>query len=90
MQITEKLRTEIALALPNLGFAEATEIAKDCLCSHDTVYREWRKIHGREKGKSLASNPVVVSLAELAAKRKAETKKLTKRMAKSMKQLSAA
>lgn len=90
MQITEKLRSEIALALPKLGLEEANEIARQCGYSNDTVYREWRKIHGRVAGKSLVSNPVVVALAELAAKRTAEAKALDKRLKKSMRQLSAA
>lgn len=90
MQITGKLRNEIALALPKLGLEEATTIANECHCSMDTVYREWRKIHGRVPGKILATNNVVVALAELAAKRTAEAKALDKRLKKSMRQLSAA
>lgn len=89
MQITEHLRKEIAASLPKLGVEDASAIAKLCLCSFDTVYREWRKIHGRCPGKSMADNAVVVSLSELAASRKAEAEKLSKRLKKSMKQLSA-
>lgn len=89
MQITEKLRNEIALALPKLGLEEANNIARECNCSNDTVYREWRKIHGRVAGKSLASNLVVIALAELAAKRSTEARLLEKRLKKSMQQLSA-
>ncbi len=90
MQITEKVRHEIVLSLPRLGLKEANEIATACQCSNDTVYREWRKIHGRTSGKSNAENPVVISLIELAARRKAEVKELKKRLRKSMQQLSAA
>ena len=89
MQITENLRKEIAASLPKLGVEEATAIAKECLCSIDTVYREWRKIHGRAPGKSMANNSIVVMLSELAAARKAQAEKLNKRLKKSMKQLSA-
>lgn len=89
MQITEKHRTEIALSLQELGHEEAKRIAEECHCSRDTVYREWRKIHGREAGPIRINNPVVVALAELAAQRKAESQSLNKRMQKSMKQLSA-
>lgn len=88
MQITEKLRQEIALSLPRLGLTEAHQIATECMCSIDTVYREWRKVHGRTPGKSLANNPVVISLTELAVKRRAKQQKLDKRMQKSMQQLS--
>jgi len=90
MQITEKHRNEIAVSLPKLGTHEVNAIAADCHCSTDTVYREWRKIHGRESGIIRTDNPVVISLAELAVARKKEAKLLAKRLRKSMQQLSAA
>jgi hypothetical protein len=88
MQLTQKQRSEIALALPELGLAEARQIGTQCECSHDTVYREWNKIKGKVTGKVDDTNPVVVCLAELAARRAKEAAALQKRMSKSMKQLS--
>lgn len=93
MQITtlaEKTRSEIALLLPSLGLEEAKAIATECHCSHDTVYREWRKIKGTTPGKVLSTNPVVQCLIELAIKRKKLNEKAQKKAAKIMKQLSAA
>lgn len=90
MQLTEENRQEIALALPNLGKAEAKEIASKCNCSHDTVYREWRKIKGTTKGAVDGLNPVVLELIELAVARKREMKEAEKQLRKSMRQLSAA
>lgn len=90
MQLTEEIRHEIALALPTLGLEEAKQIGVNCSCSHDTVYREWRKIKGTTKGTVEGTNPVVLCLLELAVYRKIETREATKRLRKSMKQLSAA
>lgn len=90
MQITEKLRTEIALSLPKLGISEAEKIKKETGLSTDTVYREWRKIMGREKGKTMMDHPVVMALAELAISRKEEKKAVDKRISRITKQLSAA
>ena len=90
MQITEKTRSEIALSLPKLGFEECTRIAKECGCSIDTVYREWRKIRGTQKGAIDMEHPVVLALAELAIVRRKEIKATKKRLSKVMKQLSAA
>lgn len=90
MQITEEDRKNIALALPSLGLEEAKTIALKCGCSHDTVYREWRKIKGKTKGKIEDTNPVVQGLIDLAVLRKKETLKAEKRFQKSMQQLSAA
>lgn len=90
MQIPEKTRNEIAMALPSLGLDEAKQIATRCACSHDTVYREWRKIKGSTKGSVDGTNPVVLCLIELAVARKHEAREASKRLRKSMRQLSAA
>ena len=90
MQITEKLRSEIALVLQDLGREEVDRIADKCQCSIDTVYRLWRRIQLREEGRVLVTHPVVLELAELAVARKRENKTTTKRIDKIMKQLSAA
>lgn len=90
MQITEKLRNEIALALPKLGFKEAEKIKTDTGKSTDTVYREWRKIMKSENGKTEMNHPVVMALAELAVRRKEEKKSVDKRISRFTKQLSAA
>ncbi len=89
MQITEKLRTEIALCLPILGLSEANRIARECGCSNDTVYREWRKIRGVTPGRTSMDNPVVLAIAELAVQRRRETKERAKRSDKIIRQLSA-
>lgn len=89
MQITAKLRDEIAMSLPNLGWEEVLQIAKESDVSTDTVYRYWRRIHGRATGKIPTHNNVVIALAELAAKRAAEARAKDERLKKSMEQLSA-
>lgn len=88
MQITEKTRIEIALAIGKLAIQEAEVIATNANCSMDTIYREWKKM--RTPGSVLKSdNEIVVALSELAAIRKDEKSKLTTRFNKSMQQLSA-
>jgi transposase-like protein len=90
MQISESTRAEILLYLPSIGLNEANRIARECECSNDTVYREWRKLRGVEKGKSNMDNPVVLAIAELAITRKKEAKETNKRVNRIMKQLSQA
>jgi hypothetical protein len=90
MQITEEIRNEITLSLPSLGLDEVNRIAKECGCSIDTVYREWRKIKKTEDGPSFLENPVVMALVKLAVKRKRKNKKAIEGAAKIIKQLSAA
>ncbi len=88
MQITEKTRSEIALAIGRLAIQEAEKIAVKVNCSMDTIYREWKKM--RTAGSSLKSeNEIVVALAELAAIRQTEKSNLANRFNKSIKKLSA-
>lgn len=88
--MNEKLRKEIATALPSIGKEDVERIAEKCECSIDTVYRMWRKIRGLEKGRLLSTNKVVLELAELAIERKKDNKVSENRLGKIMKQLSAA
>ena len=90
MQMTEKTRSEIVLALPFLGLEEVNKIARECGCSNDTVYLQWRKIRGVASGRIDMQHPVVMAIAELAVQRKKEKKEADKRANKIMKQLSAA
>ncbi len=90
MQLTEKLRAEITLSLPKIGTDEVERIVKLTGKSKDTVYREWRKIIGRQKGPTDMEHPVVIALCELAVNRLPLVKANQKKISRFTKQLSAA
>jgi hypothetical protein len=87
MQLTEKNRNEILLALPELPAKEADRIAAISGSSVSTVYRLWNKI---KNGDEVELNDITLAIAELAASNLKEAKKKHKRWLKAQKQLSAA
>lgn len=87
MQVTEKLRNEIALSIPKLTLEQADKIAAKTGLSVDTVYRTLRIIRGRESG--TPNEDVLLALGELAIQFQKSIRGKHKRLAKIQKQLSA-
>ncbi len=90
MQITEKFRDRILIAMPELSQADAKQIAELEHCTTMTVYNHWKRLKNLEGEIST----IMISIGELAASRKPtlekKEKSKEKRVAKIMRQLSAA
>lgn len=86
MQLTEKVRHKILLALPELPDKEVEKIAIIEGVSKMTVYRYWKKL----KSEDVEANNITLAIAGLAASKIKEAKKKEKKLSLITKQLSAA
>lgn len=86
MQITEKLRHDILFALPELSGKQVKKIARYAKVSEPTVWRNWRRLRSNEP---IDVNPVILAIAELAAKKKIYVVHTNKKLVSIEKQLSA-
>ncbi len=85
-QLTEKVRKNILLSLPELPEKEADKIAGINGVSTMTVYRWWKRL----KTEDVECNNITLAIAELAATKRKDANKLKKRELKIMKQFSVA
>lgn len=90
MEITDKIRDQILIAMPVLSQTDADKIATIEGCSSMTVYNHWKKLKQLKKGDTLTATPIMIAISVLAISYKKKSDKDHKRFSKITRQLSAA
>lgn len=90
MEITDKIRDQILIAMPELAQADADRIAAIEGCTPMTVYNHWKRLKQIKKGEVLMATSIIIAISELAISYKKKADKEHKRFSKITKQLSAA